>query len=160
MLHLLFIFLFCISVVSSDYYDTLGITRSASQLEIKNAYRRLAKKWYVHYIFSFSVGTQIKTRVKKLIRSLWKLMRPMRLLDFCIIHVIQVLSNTQKRHEYDTFGTVHEDGSPPPPGRFPNRYHFMHSPFEELFNFFPGFHKATDFSEHVIVRGMNLSTDV
>ena len=42
------IFLFC-KVVNSeeDYYSILGLNRNANNEEIRRAYRRLAREWYV-----------------------------------------------------------------------------------------------------------------
>ncbi|TNN17846.1 DnaJ subfamily C member 16 [Schistosoma japonicum] len=111
-----------------DYYDVLGVSRSASPLEIKTAYRKLAKKWHPD-------KNPTDNANKRFIE---------------INEAYEVLSNPKKRHEYDTFGRVHSDGSSPPPGHFPHRHEFVHSAFEELFDFFPGFSRAPQFSVNVV----------
>ncbi|CAH8670962.1 unnamed protein product [Schistosoma margrebowiei] len=111
-----------------DYYDVLGVSKSASNLEIKTAYRKLAKKWHPDKNPSDKAN-------KKFIE---------------INEAYEVLSNSKKRHEYDTFGKVHSDGSAPPPGHYPYRHEFVHSSFEDLFDFFPGFNRAPQFSTNVL----------
>ncbi|CAH8874851.1 unnamed protein product [Trichobilharzia szidati] len=126
----LFLFLLALltNLTSCDYYETLGVSRSATPVEIKSAYRKLAKKWHPD-------KNPTEEASKKFIE---------------INQAYEVLSNTKKRHEYDTFGRVHSDGSVPPPGHRPYRHEFVHSPFEELFDFFPGFNSAPQFSVNVV----------
>ncbi|KAH8869330.1 DnaJ likeubfamily C member 16 [Schistosoma japonicum] len=112
-----------------DYYDVLGVSRSASPLEIKTAYRKLAKKWHPDKNPTDNANK--------------------RFIEINEAYEV-VLSNPKKRHEYDTFGRVHSDGSSPPPGHFPHRHEFVHSAFEELFDFFPGFSRAPQFSVNVV----------
>ncbi|XP_018655599.1 hypothetical protein Smp_196180 [Schistosoma mansoni] len=117
-----------IRYTTCDYYDVLGVSKSASNLEIKTAYRKLAKKWHPD-------KNPTEKANKKFIE---------------INEAYEVLSNSKKRHEYDTFGKVHSDGSQPPPGHYPYRHEFVHPSFEELFDFFPGFNSAPQFSVNVL----------
>ncbi|CAH8682614.1 unnamed protein product [Schistosoma rodhaini] len=117
-----------IRYTTCDYYDVLGVSKSASNLEIKTAYRKLAKKWHPD-------KNPTEKANKKFIE---------------INEAYEVLSNSKKRHEYDTFGKVHSDGSQPPPGHYPYRHEFVHPSFEELFDFFPGFNRAPQFSVNVL----------
>ncbi|CAH8661831.1 unnamed protein product [Heterobilharzia americana] len=119
---------FLVSSINCNYYDVLGISKSATSIEIKAAYRKLARKWHPD-------KNPTEEASKKFIE---------------INEAYEVLSNPKKRHEYDIFGRVHTDGSPPPPGHYPYRHEFGHSPFEELFDFFPGFNRAPQFSVNVV----------
>lgn len=50
------------SLAQADPYKMLGVTRSASQAEIKKVYKRLAKEWYTSLVVS--CGTRIVSRIK------------------------------------------------------------------------------------------------
>ena len=66
-----------------DYYDILGVSRSASADEIKRAYRKLAKQ---HHPDRNPGNPEAETKFKE------------------VQGAYSVLSNTQKRAEYDQFG--------------------------------------------------------
>jgi curved DNA-binding protein len=66
---------------AKDYYDVLGVSRSASQDEIKRAYRKLA-----HQHHPDKVGKGDEAKFKE------------------INEAYQVLSDAQKRQAYDQFG--------------------------------------------------------
>ena len=71
--------------MSNDYYQILGVSRSASPAEIKKAYRRLALKFHPDKNPDDSaVAEQFKQ----------------------INEAYEVLSNPERRREYDLFGTV------------------------------------------------------
>jgi len=70
-----------------DYYETLGIERSASAEEIKKAYRRLAKQYHPDFNKDDN-DTEKKFREIK--------------------EAYDILSDPQKREQYDRFG--HQDG--------------------------------------------------
>jgi molecular chaperone DnaJ len=67
----------------SDYYVTLGVSRSASVEEIKRAYRRLARE---HHPDANREDPQAEERFKEVTRA------------------YEVLSDPQKRQNYDLFG--------------------------------------------------------
>ena len=66
-----------------DYYEVLGIDRSADEAAIKSAYRKLAKKYHP------DVNPGDKTAEEKFKE---------------VNEAYQVLSNPQKRAQYDQFG--------------------------------------------------------
>ena len=70
-----------------DYYEVLGVTRSASQDEIKKAFHKLAHKYHPD-----KGGDEKKFKE--------------------INEAYQVLSDTQKRAQYDQFGRVFDQGQP------------------------------------------------
>ena len=71
-----------------DYYEILGVGRNASVEDIKRAYRRLAHQYH----------TDKNTGDDKKFKE--------------INEAYQVLSNQEKRQQYDSFGRVFEGGSP------------------------------------------------
>lgn len=72
--------------MAKDYYNTLGVSKSASAEEIKRAYRKLAHQHHPDK----SNGEAEKFKE--------------------INEAYQVLSNPQKRAQYDQFGTVGSEG--------------------------------------------------
>ena len=79
--------------MAKDYYKILGIDRSASQDDIKKAYRRAAVKWHPDKFTSKSEKErkQAEDKFKE------------------IGAAYAILSDPQKRQRYDTYGTVDED---------------------------------------------------
>ncbi len=86
-----------------DYYEILGISRNASDEEIKKAYRRLALKYHPD---RNPEDPHAEEKFKE------------------IAEAYAVLSDPQKRAEYDRFGTV---------GDFSSNFDFS-SPFQDLFD--------------------------
>ena len=79
-----------------DYYETLGVTRAASQDDIKRAYRRLARKFHP----DVSKEADAESRFKK------------------VGEAYEVLKDPEKRAAYDRFGKDWKHGQEfrPPPG--------------------------------------------
>lgn len=72
-----------------DYYEILGVTRSASEAELKSAYRKLALKW--HPDRNKEPGAEAKFKE--------------------INEAYEVLSNSDKKAKYDQFGHAAFDPS-------------------------------------------------
>lgn len=72
-----------------DYYEVLGLTRSASAADIKSAYRKLALKW--HPDKNKDAGAEAKFKE--------------------INEAFEVLSNSEKKSKYDQFGHAAFDPS-------------------------------------------------
>jgi curved DNA-binding protein len=79
-----------------DYYETLGVSKTATSDEIKNAFRKLARKHHP------DVATDKKTAEEKFKE---------------INEAYEVLSDPEKRRKYDEFGANwRQGGFQPPPG--------------------------------------------
>src|SRR5258708_5961998 len=74
----------------SDYYEVLGVSRGASDAEIKKAYRKLAQQWHP----DVNAEAEAAVRFKE------------------INEAYQVLSDPERRQRYDLFGTVGAEAGP------------------------------------------------
>jgi DnaJ-class molecular chaperone len=70
--------------MASDYYEVLGVTKSASADEVKKAYRKLALQYHPDRNKSKDAADKFKE----------------------ITHAYEVLSDPQKRQTYDQFGSA------------------------------------------------------
>ena len=71
-------------MAEKNYYDVLGVSKDASEADIKHAYRRLAAKY--HPDVNHEPGAEEKFKD--------------------INEAYEVLSDSQKRAQYDQFGTT------------------------------------------------------
>lgn len=84
-------------MANRDYYDILGVSRSASEAEIKRAYRRLAKKYHPD---RNPDDRTAETRFKE------------------VQEAYDILSDKEKRAAYDRFGRVGVDSQAGEPGGY------------------------------------------
>jgi len=85
-------------VTYHDYYETLGVPRSATEKEIKTAYRKLARKWHP----DLHTGKEKEAAEEKFKQ---------------INEAYEVLSNPEKRGKFDRLGANWQEGQdfrPPP----------------------------------------------
>src|SRR3990172_8386744 len=102
-----------------DYYDILGVSRSASKDDLKKAFRALARKYHP----DVSSEPNAEDRFKE------------------INEAYTVLSDDDKRAAYDRFGHAGVNGGMPGSGfgGFSGGFPGFDEIFEELFNFGAGF---------------------
>ena len=82
--------------MAKDHYETLGISRNATEAEIKKAYKKLALKWHPDKNPDNRDAAQEKFQE--------------------IGNAFNVLSDPEKRKMYDQFGEAGENMEGPPPG--------------------------------------------
>ncbi|KAM4608279.1 dnaJ homolog subfamily B member 2 [Polymixia lowei] len=107
-----------------DYYDILGVSRTASQEDIKKAYRKQALKWHP------DKNPDNKDEAERKFKEL--------------AEAYEVLSDKSKRDMYDNYGNdrMRQRGSPSPPtdfsSDFPGFTFTFRSPDEVFREFFGG----------------------
>jgi molecular chaperone DnaJ len=101
--------------LAKDYYEILGVSRNASEAEIKKAYRRLARKYHPD-VNKHDPNAESKFKE--------------------INEAYEVLKDPEKRRQYDLFGRV--DGSPFPGFGDFGSFADFESPFEDIFSMFFG----------------------
>jgi molecular chaperone DnaJ len=111
-----------------DYYQTLGVPRSASQEDIKRAFRQLAREHHP----DVNQDPQAAERFKE------------------INEAYQILSDPERRSMYDRTGRV------APPGRDAGFGPFSGTPFEDLFDVFFGREQHPGGAEPGPERGSDL----
>ena len=129
--------------MDKNYYDILGVSKNASDEEIKSAYRKLALKWHPDRWASKSEAEKADAEQK--------------FKD--IAEAYGVLSDPEKKRNYDMFGTA--DGSPHMgggfesgfPGGFPGGF----GSFDDVFNFFGGRRGAHANASNVPEPGASLN---
>jgi molecular chaperone DnaJ len=77
-------------LANKDLYEILGVSREASQADIKKAYRRLAREHHP----DVSEDPESETRFKE------------------VTAAYEILSDPEKRHQYDLFGQTGQGFSP------------------------------------------------
>lgn len=89
-----------------DYYEVLGVSKSASAAELKSAYRKAALQWHPDR----NKSPEAETRFKE------------------INEAYEILSNPQKKSQYDQFGHAAPQGQ----GPFQYSYNGGGNPFEGM----------------------------
>ena len=95
-----------------DYYEVLGVSKTASEAEIKSAFRKLAKKYHPDVSTEKDAAEKFKECQE----------------------AYAVLSDPEKRKQYDQFGHAAFQGGPGGAGGFSNfDFGDMSDIFEDLF---------------------------
>ncbi len=142
-----------------DYYETLGLAKSASEDEIRKAFRALARKHHPDMVKTKEkAGAEVKFKE--------------------INEAYEVLSDPEKRKKYDTLGADWDrQGAPPCQGRSPfgqgarnfqggEDFHFGGTGFSDFFEqFFSGANQRRGFSqggedEMASRRGQDIEADI
>ncbi|HEY5792015.1 MAG TPA: J domain-containing protein [Chthoniobacterales bacterium] len=147
------------AVKFKDYYEILGVSKGASEEEIKSAFRKLARKYHP------DVATDKKTAEEKFKE---------------LNEAYEVLSDPAKRQKYDAYGQDWEhagQGFPPPgggaysggfPGGGATEFEFGGTGFSDFFEQLFGSRRGTaraggfggfDFEESP-PRGQDIETDI
>ncbi|MGQ0635890.1 MAG: DnaJ C-terminal domain-containing protein [Planctomycetaceae bacterium] len=82
-------------MANHDYYGTLGVTRTATPEEIRKAHKKLSRRYHPDVNKDKGASEKFKQ----------------------VQEAFDVLSDTEKRQQYDRFGQVFPGGAGPQPGR-------------------------------------------
>ena len=104
--------------MEKDLYEILGVSKGASEDELKNAYKKLALKWHPDKFASKS--KEEKANAEKKFKE--------------INEAYQILSDPQKKQQYDMFGTVDGNG-----GGFSGGFDMDNDVFRSFFGDMDGF---------------------
>ena len=145
------------AVHDRDYYQTLGVSKTASADEIKSAFRKLARKFHP------DTATDKKTAEEKFKE---------------INEAYEVLSDPEKRTKYDELGPNWQQGGfrPPPGGGSPQgfpggfdaggtEFHFGGTGFSDFFEQIFGARRGRgprnfDFDDAPPMRGQDVEADI
>src|ERR1700689_186776 len=97
------------TTTKQDYYELLGVSRKAAQKEIRQAYRKLARKYHP----DLNPGDKSSEEKFKQVQEAY-----------------DVLSDTKKRQTYDQFGFDAPGPSGAPQGTSPGDVHFDFGGFD------------------------------
>ncbi len=97
------------TAAKQDYYETLGVSRKATQKEIRAVYRKLARKYHP----DLNPGDKSSEEKFKQVQEAY-----------------DVLSDAKKRQEYDQFGFEPAGGGAAAPGGPPEGVHFDFGGFD------------------------------
>ena len=110
-----------------DYYETLGVSKTATADEIRSAYRKLARKYHPDVAKDKKEGEE---KIKE------------------INEAYEVLSDPEKRTKYDRLGAAWQSGEfAAAPGAAPEGWTFRQGPYEEGTEFHFGGTGFSDFFE-------------
>lgn len=116
-----------------DYYEILGISRDATQEEIKKAYKKLAKKWHP------DLNPENKKEAEEKFKE--------------ITEAYQVLSDPEKRAQYDRFGYVGEQPfNYNTTGNGGSIFQDLFGDFEDIFDMFFGRRPGTSATREKVSR--------
>lgn len=137
------------SVSFQDYYEILGVSRTATDKEIKSAYRKLARKWHP----DLHTGKEKEAAEEKIKK---------------INEAYEVLSDKEKREKYDRLGANWRAGDDfqPPPGT--EGFHFYTggdagaSGFSDFFEaiFGGGFGRTTRTTRRAPAPGQDVESEL
>ena len=113
-----------------DYYETLGVSKTATADEIRSAYRKLARKYHPDVAKDKKSGEEKFKEINE---------------------AYEVLSDSEKRKKYDRLGAAWQsggfEGAPGAPGTTPEGWTFHQQPFEGGTEFHFGGTGFSDFFE-------------
>ncbi len=122
--------------MSEDLYKVLGVSRDASEADIKKAYRQLARKYHPDVNKASGADEMFKK----------------------VQHAYDILSNSQKKAQYDQFGSVNDHG---PSGSGAGGFEgFSADSFDSIFDTFFGGGRRRDGASSSARQGEDLRYDL